>query len=89
MGEGGNRPTPTNSLWASPIVIVPKKKIVLNKETRKREEIIVPRFCIDYRELNKITKKDRFPIPQIDDLFDIIVQEPEYFSNFDLLSGFH
>lgn len=48
---------PANSPWSAPVVIVPKKDGS-------------PRFCIDYRHLNKITKRDVYPLPRIDDMFD-------------------
>ncbi|GJS88452.1 putative reverse transcriptase domain-containing protein [Tanacetum coccineum] len=46
------------------------------------------RMCIDYRELNKLTIKNRYPLPRIDDLFDQL-QGSQYFSKIDLWSGFH
>ncbi|KAL0551621.1 hypothetical protein IC582_010710 [Cucumis melo] len=46
------------------------------------------RLCIDYRELNKVTVKNRYPLPKIDDLFDQI-QGATVFSIIDLRSGYH
>nr|GEX55699.1 putative reverse transcriptase domain-containing protein [Tanacetum cinerariifolium] len=46
------------------------------------------RMCIDYRELNKLTVKNHYPLPRIDDLFDQL-QGACYFSNIDLRSGYH
>ncbi|GJX96866.1 putative reverse transcriptase domain-containing protein [Tanacetum coccineum] len=45
-------------------------------------------MCIDYRELNKLTIKNRYPLSRIDDLFDQL-QRARYFSKIDLRSGYH
>ena len=48
---------PSTSPWGAPVLFVKKKDETL-------------RLCIDYRELNKVTIKNRYPLPWIDDLFD-------------------
>eukprot|EP00170_Pyropia_yezoensis_P000647 contig_3045_g648 len=48
---------PCHSDWASPVVIVPKQ----NGKAR---------FCVDYRRLNKITKKDAYALPRMEDCLD-------------------
>ncbi|GKD27836.1 putative nucleotidyltransferase, ribonuclease H [Tanacetum coccineum] len=45
-------------------------------------------MCIDYRELNKLTIKNRYPLPRIDDLFDQL-QGSQFFSKINLRSGYH
>ncbi|GJY41268.1 putative reverse transcriptase domain-containing protein [Tanacetum coccineum] len=47
-----------------------------------------PRMCIDYQELNKLTIKNRYPLPRIDDLFDQL-QGSSVYSKIDLRSGYH
>ncbi|GKA41415.1 putative reverse transcriptase domain-containing protein [Tanacetum coccineum] len=66
---------PSHSLWGAPVLFVKKKDGAL-------------RMCIDYKELNKLTVKNRYPLPRIDDLFDQL-QGVLYFSKIDLQSGYH
>ncbi|GKA24376.1 reverse transcriptase domain-containing protein [Tanacetum coccineum] len=66
---------PSLSLWGAPVLFVKKKDGSF-------------RMCIDYRELNMLTVKNRYPLPRIDDLFDQL-QGSQFFSKIDLRSGYH
>nr|KAJ0207233.1 hypothetical protein LSAT_V11C500291490 [Lactuca sativa] len=66
---------PSNSPWGAPVLFVKKKDGSM-------------RMCIDYRELNKVTIKNKYPLPHIDDLFDQL-QGVSYFLKTDLRSGYH
>lgn len=71
---------PSFSPYNSPIWVVPKK---LDNSGEKKWRIVV-----DYRKLNEITTSDKFPIPNIDSLFDKLGRS-QYFSTIDLAKGFH
>ncbi|KAD5318131.1 hypothetical protein E3N88_18077 [Mikania micrantha] len=66
---------PSHSPWGAPVMFVKKKDGSF-------------RMCIDYRELNKLTIKNRYPLPRIDDLFDQL-QGSAWFSKIDLRYGYH
>ncbi|KAI3773840.1 hypothetical protein L1987_48376 [Smallanthus sonchifolius] len=66
---------PSFSPWGAPVLFVKKKDGTF-------------RMCINYRELNKLTIKNRYPLPRIDDLFDQL-QGSSFYSKIDLRSGYH
>src|SRR5262249_20515846 len=66
---------PSVSPWVAPVLFVKKKDGSF-------------RMCIDYRKLNQVTVKNRYPLPQIDDLFDQL-GSAKVFSKIDLRSGYH
>ena len=66
---------PSVSPWGAPVLFVKKKDGSL-------------RLCIDYREFNKLTINNKYPLPIIDDLFDQL-KDAVYFSKIDLRTGYH
>ena len=66
---------PSVSLWGAPVIFVKNKDGTY-------------RLFIDYRQLNRMTIKNKYPLPRIDDLFDQVRRE-KIFSKIDLRSGYH
>ncbi|GKE09198.1 putative reverse transcriptase domain-containing protein [Tanacetum coccineum] len=66
---------PSSSPWGAPMLFVKKKDGLFH-------------MCKDYQELNKLTVKNRYPLPRIDDLFNQL-QGSQYFLKIDLRSGYH
>jgi hypothetical protein len=66
---------PSTSPWATPVLFVEKK------DGTKR-------MCIDYRSLNEVTVKNKYPLPRIEDLFDQL-RGASVFSKIDQRSGYH
>lgn len=65
---------PSNSPYASPVVLVAKKDGSI-------------RFCVDYRKLNTITKRDNYPLPRIDDTIEKM-RGMDYYTSVDLAAGY-
>ena len=66
---------PSTSPWGAPVLFAKKKDKTL-------------RLCIDYRQLNRVTIKNRYPLPRIDYLFDQL-REVRVYSKIDLRTGYH
>ena len=82
-----------HSDWVSPVQVVPKKGGMTVVKNDKDE--LIPqrpqtgwRMCIDYRKLNKATKKDHFPLPFIDEMLERLAKH-SFFCFLDGYSGYH
>lgn len=71
---------PSFSPWSAPVHLVPKKLDASNEQKY--------RMVIDYRKLNEITTDDKYPLPNISDIFDKLGNS-SYFTTLDLASGYH
>ena len=83
----------SNSAWVSPVQVVPKKGGTT--VIRTENNILLPsrtvtgwRICIDYRKLNKATRKDHFPLPFLDQMLDRLAGH-EYYCFLDGYSGYN
>jgi hypothetical protein len=63
------------SPWGAPVLFMKNKDGML-------------RLCVDFRQLNKVTIRNKYPLPRIDDLFDQL-KDMKIFSKIDLRSGYH
>ena len=82
-----------DSSWVSHVLVVPKKGgtiVIINEKNELLQTRIVTgwRICIDYRRLNKVTRKDHFPLPFIDQMLDRLAGN-EYFCFMDGYSGYN
>ena len=66
---------PSTSPWGAPVLF-----------SKKNDKTV--RLCIDYRQLNRVTIKNRYPLPRIDDLFDQL-RGARVYSKIDLRTGYH
>ncbi|KAL4386770.1 hypothetical protein GQ457_09G016740 [Hibiscus cannabinus] len=66
---------PNTSPWGAPVLFVKKKDGLM-------------RLCIDYRQLNQVTIKNKYPLPRIEDLFDQL-RDSSVFSKIDLISDYY
>jgi hypothetical protein len=66
---------PSSSPWGAPVIFIPKKDVT-------------QRLCVDYRALNEVTVKNKYPLPRIDDLFNQL-HGACVFSKIDLRSRYH
>src|ERR1041384_8712211 len=65
---------PSTSPWSFPVVVVKKKNGKF-------------RFCVNYKPLNDVTKKDNYPLPRIDEILDSL-KDAKWFTTLDLASGY-
>jgi hypothetical protein len=63
----------SDSPWSSPVILIQKNRDL--------------RFCVDYRKLNSVTRKDSFALPQIDDTLNTLAGA-KWFSTLDLNNGY-
>ena len=83
----------SDSPWVSPIQVMPNKGGMTMVENENNDLILIKivigwRICIDYRKLNKATRKDHFPLPFIDQILDRLVGH-EYYCFLDGYSGYN
>jgi hypothetical protein len=83
----------SDSVWVSPVQVVPKKggMTVIRNEKNKlipQRTVIGWRMCIDYQKLNKATRTYHFPLPFIDEMLERLANH-SFFCYLDGYSGYH
>ena len=83
----------SNSLWVSPVQVMPKNggmMVVRDADNKQIPTRMVTRWriCMDYQKLNKVTRKDHFPLPFIDHMLDKLVRH-EYYCFLDGYLGYN
>ncbi|GFU89889.1 transposon Ty3-I Gag-Pol polyprotein [Trichonephila clavipes] len=68
-------------------IVQPSESPLVITHCARKKKTVVGVFCVDYRKLNSVTKKNVYPLPRIDDTLDCL-KGAMFFSSMDLRSGY-